>query len=144
MAMIKTMTSGEYLRLCQKHGVAPVYLDEEPKRRKREQAKPELNKTFGHGFVLVTPTKLPKPKKTKPLMASAEPFIKVRRKKPKRPAGKKKRWREHLQRVARAAERRAEHDRLAKGRWATGVPMSNHARIMRTVSGGLPSLGKRR
>ena len=38
--MIKSMTNGEYLRLCPKHGVAPFYLDEKPKRRKQE--KPEI------------------------------------------------------------------------------------------------------
>lgn len=138
------MTNGEYLRLCQKHGVGPIYLDDKAKPRKRNKATPELNKTFGEGFVLVTPTELPNTEKTKPLTESGEALNKSKRKKPKRkrPAAEKRR-REHLKRVARAAERRAEHDRLASGSWATGALTTSYKR-MRMVSGGLPSLGKRR
>jgi hypothetical protein len=62
MAMVKTMTNGEYLRLCQKHGVAPVYLDEKPKRQGRKAK--DVFKTTGDGFLLVSPTEIPKPKKT--------------------------------------------------------------------------------
>src|SRR5271156_563157 len=116
--MVKSMTNGEYLRLCQKRGVAPVYLDEKPKQQK--QATPGINMTSGHGFVLVTPTELPNPEETKPHTRSKEPFSKGKRKKRKRSAAKKRR-REHSQRVARTTKRSAEHDRLAKGRWATGA-----------------------
>ncbi len=62
--------------------------------------------------------------------------------KPKRP-GSVKRWLEHQRRLERGAERRTEHDRFAKGRWAD-PSMKDHIRVVRVVSGGLPSLGKRR
>jgi hypothetical protein len=61
--------------------------------------------------------------------------------KPKRPSGIK-RWLEHQRRLERAAERKAEHDRFAKGRWA--APSTKNIRVRSVVSGGLPSLGKKR
>jgi hypothetical protein len=66
-------------------------------------------------------------------------------KKPKRPkrGNALKRWLEHERRVKGAAGRAAQHDRLAKGHWAK-PSMKELIRIVRVVSGGLPSLGKRR
>jgi hypothetical protein len=77
------MTNGEYLRLCQQHGVAPIYLDERPKQEKRKQPKLELVKTFGDGFALVTPTELPKQKAKKPLELAERPVAEGGRKKAK-------------------------------------------------------------
>jgi hypothetical protein len=89
MPLVKTMTNGEYLRLCQKHGVAPIYLDERPKREKRKQAKPGVVQTLGDGFVLVTSIELPKQKAKKPLRKLAErPIAKVKTKRSERPVAK--------------------------------------------------------
>jgi len=80
IAMIKSMTNGEYLRLYAKSMASRQFiLDESPKRRKRP--KPQLNKTFGHGFVLIMPSNL---------TTSEEAFIKRKKKKPKRTAAKKR------------------------------------------------------
>jgi hypothetical protein len=101
---MKTMTNGEYLRLCQKHSVAPIYLDKMPKRAKRKQAKPQSKTTFGRGFVLVTPANYKPPKDKKRSSPRREPQYGPRR-----------------QRIE-------------------FIP----SKSVRTVSGGLPSLGKKR
>jgi hypothetical protein len=67
---------------------------------------------------------------------------KAKAKKPKR-GNALKRWLEHKRRLERAPEREAEHDRLAKGRWAK-TSTKDRLRMGSMVSGGLPSLGKRR
>jgi hypothetical protein len=103
MPVVKTMTNGEYLRLCQKHGVAPIYLDERPKRERRKQAKP--GGTLGDGFVLVTPIELPKQKAKKPLRKLAErPIAKVETKRSERPVAKVETKRSE-RRLARAQSR---------------------------------------
>jgi hypothetical protein len=37
LQMIKIMTNGEYLRLCQKHGVAPIYLHGKPQQKGQQK-----------------------------------------------------------------------------------------------------------
>jgi hypothetical protein len=135
--MIKTMTNGEYLPMCKAHGVAPVYLDEKPKQRR---PKAQLYKTTGDGFVLVTPTEKPKPKKSggKPHNKRAyqlTPYDQERlASKAKKP--KKKRSKRH----------RRSHDSIAAAAPLRSPTFRSIYTVghLTTVSGGLPGLGKRR
>lgn len=146
--MIKTMSNGEYLRLCQKHGVAPIYLDEKPTRRHRKEAKPQLHETFGDGFVLVTPTEPPQSKTTKPLVGSGEPVTQARGKKP---IGRVRRRKPRIKRPKLSPEEWSALERLErKEARLFPRPASIECRVGtrssggRAVSGGLPGLGRRR
>jgi len=145
--LIKTMTNGEYLRLCQKHGVAPIYLDERPKREKRKPAKPEVVQTLGDEFASVTPIELPRKKaKTPPTELAEPPVAEVGRKKSKRLRAKK-RLREHrrMYRGLSLEELKRLERKEAKYFPRTASIETRRSFIgRRPVGGGLPGLGKRR
>jgi hypothetical protein len=87
------------------------------------------------------PTKPKRWRSHSPTGRAKKPWLR-KQKKPKLRGNKLKRWLENQRRIERAPERHAEHDRFAKGHWATSPTTYIGARGV--VSGGLPSLGKRR
>ena len=148
--LIKTMTNGEYLRLCQKHGVAPIYLDDTPKRDKRKQVGPEVVKTFGDGFALVTPTKFPKQRTNEPLTKLAERAAAERGKKKSKRLGAKKRSPKQPRKHGRIHAGRVLELKRLERREARLFPRTASIETRggffggRPVGGGLPGLGKRR
>jgi hypothetical protein len=141
------MTNGEYLRLCQKHGVAPIYLDDAPKRDKRKQVGPEVVKTSGDRFALVPPIKFPKQRTNEPLTKLAERAVAEGGKKRSRRLGAKKRSPKQPRKYGRLT--REESLRLER-REARLFPRTASVETRggvfggRRVGGGLPGLGKRR
>ncbi len=142
------MTNGEYLRLCQKHGVAPIYLDERSKReKKRKPGKPEVVQALGDGIALGTPIESPKQKAKTQLMVPAErPLAEVRTKKPKRLRAKS-RLRGHLRKYGRVSPEELKRLERQEARYfprTASIETRGSFFGGRPVGGGLPGLGKRR
>lgn len=140
------MTNGEYLRLCQKHGVAPIYLDERPKRDKQKLAKPEVVQTIGDGIALATPIELPKRAKTQPTELAEGRVAEAGRKKSKRLRAKK-RSREHSRKYRRLSPEELKRLEREEARYfprTASIETRSSFIGRRPVGGGLPGLGKRR